>query len=235
MKGIIYYTAHKVDRLKEDWMLKHLVIDSVKASNLPVVSVSQRPMDFGTNIVLHVKPCAVSMFKQILVGLLASEADHVFFCEDDVIYHPSHFDFEPTRDDTFYYNVNVWRCHPRRNIAVTYDEMRSLSGMCVNRELAVEHFIKRLAYIHEKGYHKDPSKNPKWAREMGYEPGKRGYWDERKEEWKSEFPNLDIRHRLTSTIPKLHKSQFNVPPKNWVETTVDNVPGWDIKKLWGLD
>jgi len=238
MKGVIYYTNNKLDELKADWMLDGLVKDSIKASRLPIVSVSQKPIDFGENFVLPLKSSPVSMVEQIIVALLASKADYVFFCEHDVIYHPSHFEFTPPTDDTFYYNTNVWRCHPRRNICVTYDGMRSLSGMCANRELALIHFIKRLNHIFKKGYHKEISRNPRWARVMGYEPGKSprngGFSNDKLDEWKSELPNLDIRHRLTMTIPKLSKDQFNHPPENWQEVTVDKVPGWDIKQMFKL-
>jgi hypothetical protein len=110
--------------------------------------------------------------------------------------------------------------------------------MCVNRELALEHFIKRLDYIFKNGFHKELSRNPKWARIMGYEPGKSprngGFSNDKMDDWRSEYPNLDIRHRLTMTIPKLSIDQFNTPPKNWKQVTIDKVEGWDIKKLFQI-
>ena len=238
MKGIIYYTDNRLSQLKADWMLEDLVKKYIKEAGLPIVSCSLKPIDFGRNIVLDLKPCAVTMFEQILAALRVSVEKYVFFCEHDVLYHKSHFDFTPSKDDTFYYNTNVWRCHPRRNICVTYDEMRSLSGTCVNRELAIDHFVKRLAYIREKGFDKDLSKNPKWARVMGYEPGKRteigGFSNDKSEAWQSEYPNIDIRHRLTMTIPKLSLDQFNHAPANWQQVTIDRVPYWNLKELFQL-
>jgi len=236
MKGIIYYTDNRLSQLKADWMLEGLVREHIEMSGLSVVSCSLEPINFGKNIVLNLKPSAVTMFEQILAALKASGEKYIFFCEHDVLYHKSHFNFTPPRDDTFYYNTNVWRCHPRRNICVTYDEMRSLSGMCVNRELAINHFIKRLAYIRENGFDKDPSKNPKWARIMGYEPGKRtkigGFSDDKSEAWQSEYPNIDIRHRLTMTIPKLSLDQFNHMPTNWRQITIDEIPYWNLREMF---
>ena len=240
MKGIIYYTDNRLDELDRDRLLPGLVRRSLLNSDLPIVSCSLKPMEFGKNVVVNEKPGVITMYKQILTALKEHYKKYIFFCEHDVIYHKSHFDFTPPRDDTFYYNTNVWRCHPRRNICVTYDNMRSVSGICVNRELAIEHYEARIKHIYDNGYDKIPkSQNPKWARRMGYEPGKMtksgGFRNTDKiDEWKSEYPNLDIRHRLTMTIPKLSQDQFNTPPTNWRQVTIDKIEGWNIKELFNL-
>lgn len=238
-KGIIFYTDNRLELLDRDRMLPKLVMDSISASGLPIVNVSLKPLDFGKNIVLNLEPGVITYYKQILTALENSSSKYVFFCEHDVIYHPSHFYFTPPRDDTFYYNTNVWRCHPRNNICVTYDHLRSVSGLCVNRELALDHYKRRIEYIFQKGYDKVPkSRNPRWARVMGYEPGKSprngGFSVDKLAEWKSELPNLDIRHRLTMTIPKLRLDQFNHTPTGWQEKTIDEIEGWDIRNLFNL-
>lgn len=238
MKGIIYYTDNRLDQLNRDAIIPELVKDSLLKSKLPITSCSLKPMDFGNNVVLNKEPGTVTMYEQILTALKHSTSKYVFFCEHDVIYHESHFKFTPARDDTFYYNVNAWRCHPRRNICVTYDDLKSVSGMCVNRDLAIRHYEERLKYIFDKGYDKLKSRNPKWARRMGYEPGKPvdagGFKKEKIDCWKSDYPNIDIRHRLTLTIPKLSLDQFTKAPTNWQQVTVDKIDGWDLKKLFKL-
>lgn len=238
-KGVIFYTDNRLGRLVREHMLPGLVMDSIKASGLPVVSCSLKQLDFGTNIVLNKEPGVITYYHQILTALRASTARYVFFCEHDVLYHPSHFEFTPPRDDTFYYNVNVWRCHPRQNVCVTYEHLRSVSGMCANRELAVEHYERRLDYCYDQGYDKIPrTKNPRWARVMGYEPGKSprngGFSVDKIDEWRSTLPNIDIRHRLTMTIPKLKKDQFRHEPKDWQEKTIDQIEGWNIRKMFNL-
>src|SRR3990167_9048836 len=179
----------------------------------------------------------MAFFFKILFTFYLPKKTTVFFLGEFFFFYNIFFSFSPPqRDDTFYYNTNVWRCHPRRNICVTYDEMRSLSGTCVNRELAIDHFVKRLAYIREKGFDKDLSKNPKWARVLGYEPGKRteigGFSNDKSEAWQSEYPNIDIRHRLTMTIPKLSLDQFNQMPTNWRQVTIDKIPYWNLKEMF---
>ncbi len=236
-KGIIYYTDNRLENLKRDWRVPYLAIDSIKESGLPIVSCSLKKMDLGRNIVLKRKPSVVTYHHQILEALKAQTTDYVFFCEHDVVYHKTHFDFNPPRDDTFYYNTNVFKCHPRRNMCVTYDHLRSVSGICVQRELAVEHYERKLKYIYDNKFNEDLGNgNPHWARKLGYEPGKDpsrgGFRHDKIDEWRSEYPNLDIRHRLTMTMPKMSLDDFVVKPTNWQKVTIDKVPGWDIKEMF---
>jgi len=188
---------------------------------LPIVSCSLQPIDFGTNIVLDLEPGPVTMVRQILTALEASEGAYVFFCEHDVLYDPSHFEFTPPRIDTFYYNTNVWRWDYRGDKVITYDHLRSLSGLCVSRGKALTHYRKRLATILEKGFNTLPGKNPSWARKMGYEPGKKT--GEQINEWKSERPNIDIRHRRTMTPIKMTLESFIRKPTGWKESTIDQI------------
>jgi hypothetical protein len=216
MKGVIYYTDNRID---EPILL--LVQQKIHSSGLPIVSCSLKPINFGQNIVLDLAPGPVTMVKQILAALEASESEYVFFCEHDVLYNPSHFDFTPPRKDTFYYNTNVWRWDYKGNKAITYDHFCSVSGLCVSREKALEHYQKRLSTIIEKGFDKLPGKNPSWARKMGYEPGKKT--GELVGEWKSKFPNIDIRHNKTLTPIKMTLESFRHKPTGWRESTIDQI------------
>jgi hypothetical protein len=224
MKGIVYYTHHY---LPENIM--EAVQDTIRSSGLPVVSVSLRPMDFGKNVVLDLKPGVMTMFKQILAGLEASKADTIFLAEHDIFYHSSHFDFNPPKKDTYYYNANVWRWDYPKDRFITYDHLTSLSGLCADRELLLNHYQKRLEKIAEKGW--EDGRDPNWARKIGYEPGKKrrrgGFLDEPTAEWRSEYPNIDIRHKRTITPPKVTLDSFRHPPTGWRETTSDRIEGWE--------
>jgi hypothetical protein len=69
---------------------------------------------------------------------------------------------------------------------------------------------------------------------MGYEPGKFNTEGESalKEEWQSEYPNIDIRHTRSLTAPKMNYSDFRRKPINWREDMIENLHGWD--KPWLL-
>lgn len=228
--GIIYYTDNRLDEPIFSICQRHIL-----EAGLSIVSVSLKPINFGQNIVLDLKPGIITMFRQILTALEASKADVIFFTEHDILYHPLHFDFIPPGDDTFYYNTNVWRWDYPKDRAITYDNLRSLSGLCCNRKLAIEHYKKRLELIDKKGW-KEDSHEPGWVRKMGYEPGKNrkrgGFSDDKVEHWRSEFPNIDIRHSGTVSPPKVTLDSFKHLPKDWRETTIDKIPGWNLRELF---
>lgn len=235
-RGIIYYTDNRIGEPIIPICQKY-----IEASELPIVSVSLRPINFGKNIVLENRVRSYpTMVKQILMGLEALTTDYVFFIEHDVLYHKSHFDFTPPTDDIYYYNVNNWRWRYPTDYAITWDYVTSLSGLCCNRLMAVEHYKKRLKFVEDQGLDKVRSREPRWARVWGYEPGtkkrrKGGFSDENYEIWKSEYPNVDIRHKKTFSRPKVTLEEFkHKPTETWREIKIDDIPGWNLRELFNL-
>jgi hypothetical protein len=228
-KGIVYYSD---SRLSEP--ILSTVQSHITWSGLPIVSVTLKPMEFGHNIVFDGKPGVNAMFRQILAGIKASQADVIFLAEHDVLYHPSHWSFSPPRDDTYYYNVNVWRWAYRTDRLITYDWMVSVSGLCAHRDLLLNHYRTRVDLIDEQGW--EDGRNPRWARIIGYEPGKPrrrgGFMDEKMEMWRSEHPNIDIRHKGTTTPVKMTLDSFKHLPTNWVEATPEEITGWDLRSVF---
>jgi hypothetical protein len=226
---ILYYTHNYCDENIFKACQKQLL-----KTGLPIVSVSLKPIDFGENIVIDKEPGAITMVEQIVAGLEAIQDENVFFCEHDVLYHLSHFDFKPPREDTFYFNINNWRWDYPKDRLIAYDGLKSLSGMCANRNLALKHYKDKLNYIEKRKY--DNGRDPSWARKIGYEPGKtkrRGGWSsDLTEEWVSKFPNIDIRHDKTMTKPKVSLASFKHQPTGWREIKLNQLIGWNFKELW---
>ena len=227
-KGVVYYTDNRINN-----PIRSAVRDSIKASGLPITSCSLKAIRFGDNIVVEGERSYPTMVKQILTALEHSKAKYVFFCEHDVLYHPSHFEFTPPTDDLYYYNINNWRWDYPKDRAIQYDGLTSLSMMCCNRELAIRHYRLRTKYILDHGLHKERSREPRWARRFGYEPGTKrirrgGITDEKHETWRSEFPNIDIRHKRTFSQPKTTLDSFKHLPKNWKEVTLKEIPYWNL-------
>ena len=168
------------------------------------------------------------MYKQILGALENSKADIVFFTEHDVLYHPSHFDFESKDKETFYYNQNVWYLRDDGH-ALHYD-VNQLSGMCVWRETALIHYRERFALIEENYKKLDEVEFNRFIRHMGHEP-----FTHNRVQWKrqfkyetrnSEFPNVDIRFGVNATGMRWKKDQYRNQNLliNWTES--DSIPGW---------
>lgn len=236
--GGIYYTDNSLDT--KIWSVCLEQLKSVFDEN-KIVSVSLEPMALGKNIVLKNRVRSYpTMIEQIYTGLEASDADYVFYLEHDVLYSKSHFDLEPKRDDIYYYNTQNWRWRWGTDVAVTYNYLTSLSMMCCNRKLAIEHYKLRMKHVEEMGLDAYRGREPRWARRWGYEPGTKprrrgGFSDEEHEKWRSEYPNIDIRHKGTFSHPKTFLEEFNhKPTESWKETNVFTIPGWDVKKLFNL-
>lgn len=225
-KGVVYISACTVDE-----KLLNICKDRLKRSFAgPIVSVTLKPCDLGTNIVMDLKPNKRNIFKQILAGLEALDTDYVFLCDDDVLYHPSHFDFTPPRDDRFYYNLNWWRVRTTDGFSVHWDGNQS-NFLCANRKLLIEEYRQRVEVTEREG----------WSN-RGYEPGTRGlkrggFNDRRSGQWRSEFPNIDIRHGKNLTGDKWKKEDFRDPRysvgwnerfnKSWGEKALNDIEGWE--------
>lgn len=216
--GILYYTDNQLDPI-----IMQACQNQLKKAGLPIVSVSLQPIDFGDNISLSLERSYLTMFKQILVGLEALNTDIVFFCEHDVLYHPSHFKFIPQQKDKYYYNINVWKVDASTGHALHYD-CKQTSGLCAYRDLLIQHYKERVRRVELEGYN----------RRIGFEPGSHNRAeridDYKSEAWMSMYPNIDIRHNDNLTPSRWKKEQFRDQRncQNWIEA--DEVPGWGRTK-----
>jgi glycosyltransferase involved in cell wall biosynthesis len=216
----IYYTCGSHDPTLE-LAARNNLRRSTNGHELGCVALQRT--DFGDwTVVVNREKSGTAMHYQIVAGLERSRADYVFLCESDVFYHPSHFEFVPPRDDTVYYNTNVWRVRWSDGHAVRTTNLQQVSGICANRELLLAHYRKRIEWIEANGGTFDPKK-------MAYEPGTRGkFGDERIANWESAYPNLDITgHGQTLTTPHFSVESFRNKKfaEGWEETD-DEIPGW---------
>lgn len=97
-----------MNKLPEKWasfQLKHLLHSIGKA---PIISVSRKPMNLGTNIVDKNEPGYWNMYMKILDACRAADTPYIGIAEDDTLYTPEHFsDFRPPMD-TVSYNRARW-------------------------------------------------------------------------------------------------------------------------------
>jgi hypothetical protein len=220
-RGILTYT-HNQYNIKMALACRK----TMKDAGLPITCVSSKPIkDFGHNIVTDLVGTYKVMFQKILMGLEAMTEDIVYFCEADDLYHPSHFNFIPPKDDTFYYNGNYWYIRMSDGFAIHYD-VSPLSGLIVYRKPALIHFKERMALIEKQGF----------GFYMGFEPftHKRVKWENwyNSEKFMSEYPNVDLCHGGNMTDKRWTQDRFIKKPTFWEESTYKNIPGWpDLPKI----
>jgi len=83
------------------------------------------------------------------------------------------------------------------------------------------------------------AREPRMGNVMGYEPGTKsilhkGFSDETFEVWKSELPNIDIKHRHTFSSSKYALSDFEGKADNWRKEKLENIPYWNLRGLHDL-
>ena len=169
------------------------------------------------------------MYKQILTALENIDTDIVFFCEHDVLYHPSHFDFTPPDRNVWYYDSNYWFLRLPDGFAISYD-CSPLSGLCVYRDIAIKHYKERIALIKKDNF-KTYS-----VYQIGFEPmtHHRIKWENSYEfkTYKSSSPSIDISHGANVTRKCWSQDLFRRKPTNWQEGDIDHITGWDnVKRL----
>jgi hypothetical protein len=104
---VLYYTGNKKSQAFHDKVLASLR-SSLDSYDLPVVSVSQKPMDFGNNICVgNVGASYLNAYRQMYIGAVASGTEYLAFAEDDFLYPQEYFRFEPSGGDFYRYD-NTW-------------------------------------------------------------------------------------------------------------------------------
>lgn len=76
--------------------------------NTPIISVTQKPIDFGNNICVgDIGQSAYNIYKQILIGVREAKTEYVATVEDDVMYPAEHFTNRMSKD-ALAYDINKW-------------------------------------------------------------------------------------------------------------------------------
>lgn len=217
-KGIIFYTDNQL-KLKIAHKVQNQLKKISQAKGIPIISASLKKMTFGDKNIYfpHLKRGYLAMFKQILGALENSKADIIFLTEHDVLYHPSHFDFTPPKKDIYYYNQNWWRVRVADGFAVHWDA-NQVSGLVAYRQHLLKFYRQRLREVEKNGY----------KAKMGFEPGGRN--SNLTCAWKSQVPNIDIKHgnNLSKNKWSLKDFRDKSTAKNFI--TGSEIPGWGKTK-----
>ena len=140
---VIYYTSN---REKPDFesKIRQALLDTI--GDLPLISVSQKPLDFGENICIgDVGVSEINCRRQFLMGCEAAKTKYVCAAEADFMYPKEYFEFVPPRDDTVYLAMRCWVLFAQRGKRRIFSpKPRGSEGATVvNRE----YIIERLRFI----------------------------------------------------------------------------------------
>jgi len=151
MKTILYYSSNREDEDFERRIQKTLLENS---GDLPIISVTQKPVHLGLNICVgDVGASGFNVCRQILIGCKQAKTKYIVSAEADCIYPPDYFKFIPKRDDVCYRNTNTFIMGNKRDYFWQKKE-GGIWAQVVNRKF----YIKRLEEL-LKG-------QPEWNTEM---------------------------------------------------------------------
>lgn len=157
--------------------------------DLPLISVSQKPMDFGFNIVVPEYRSHVNIYNQALQGAYAAQTTYMALCEDDCLYAPAHFKYRPKKAP-FAYNLGYWNIYTWQDPSIYNYKGRKNLGFMICDRLA---FIKAM----EERFNKYPDEG-KVNTDVWAEPGKYerqlGVTPQESEEFYTNPPNIKFSH-----------------------------------------
>ena len=178
---LLYYTAHMLPDGCSERIREHLL---ETANGLPIVSVSQKPIDLGKNICVgKIGQSYYNCYKQIYTGACEVKTKYISCCEDDTLYNQEHFLFRPEKD-AFYYNKSMWYLEDDR---FWHKGQTGMFGCIVPTELLVKSLKKRF-----DEYPKEPFPRNKQVRAKWIEPGRCD--GEKTEDFRTKIPLITLNY-----------------------------------------
>jgi len=156
---IIYYTSNREHPKFEERIRANIL----KVTDLPIISISQKPIDFGKNICVgDVGASNFNMFRQIQIGCQNTKADFVISAEADCLYPPDYFTFRPKELDRCYRNSKLYVMGDHRNYWF-YKEEGATHAQIVGRNYYLETLEKLFKgapqwSVEEKNFPKERTK-----------------------------------------------------------------------------
>lgn len=136
----IFYTANNIPHIFGEKVKDELV---KSLNGLPLISVSQKPMDFGKNICVgDIGRTHINIYRQALIGAKEAKTKYIALVEDDILYSPEHFTYIPTKGK-FAYNMSVWSIYTWKDSVFSYKDRRNLHALICERDLFIETMEER--------------------------------------------------------------------------------------------
>lgn len=137
---ILFLTVNKVP---EGWAEYHKKVLLEAVSGFPIITISKKPLDWGTNLIQTEPESQSNVYWQMLKGAKLATTPFVAIAEDDVLYPREHFLYRPPLD-TFAYNMCRWSLYTWDPI-YNYRGRRGNFALIAPRELLIEALEERFA------------------------------------------------------------------------------------------
>lgn len=185
---IIYYTANKN---KPGFMANTQKYLLKAVGKTPIISVSFRPINLGTNICIGEQERSNYMlYNQVLIGAKAAQTKYVAMAEDDMLYSADHFTYRPGDENTFSYNTNKWSIFSWTKPPVFSFRVRKLmNSLIVGKNALIKTLEERYAKYPELDNIPDKVYKYYWG-EPGRFENHLGITPLRSEEFFSPTPNI---------------------------------------------
>ena len=141
---VIYYTG-QYEKPSFEEKIKANILEN--KGDLPLISISQKPIDFGENICVgEVGKSMSNAFRQMLIGVEAAKTHFVCMAESDILYPRSYFEFRPDRDDTFYIAKPHYTLFAFwRKTKTFYEKPQGSEGVVIcGRDILIKHLTELL-------------------------------------------------------------------------------------------
>lgn len=138
---VIYYSANVIDDGAAERVRRQL---RIAAEQYPIVSVTQKPVNLGDNVVMPIGRSIQNVYRQVLAGAERAKTTFVALAEDDILYAPEHFQQRPSGLDRVWYNLSRWNLHLNEEI-YSYRDTPVLSMCIAPRQLLIRTLRERLA------------------------------------------------------------------------------------------
>lgn len=209
MISIVYYTSNYLEE-KNPYFLdntKKQLSDAV--GDLPVVAVSQKPVEaftknFENVCVGDVGRSHLNIYRQILEGCYAAKTEWVAMAEDDILYSKEHFDFkkyvkeEFLGGDYFLYDMNkvslfTWT---KPSMFSFRTKRRVVNQLIAPRKMLIESLQERFRRVEELKKRMPEEKIIKYFGDPGRYENLLGVTERKSYEFYSTMPSIVFSHEF---------------------------------------
>ena len=165
--SVVFYTANMLPKVFANATQGYL-LEAI--GDLPLISVSHKPMKFGQNIVVDLPRSHFNIYRQALIGAKTAKTKYIALAEDDVLYSPAHFKYRPNLGK-FAYDLGAWSIFTWHK-PLTYTHKgkvrRNLHSLICERDLFIEAMEERFTkYPEPAGIEHIWAEPGKYERQLG--------------------------------------------------------------------